>query len=698
MKKALLSIIFGLICICAFAIEQEPYAFSFKDYGDKYDPITITVRDKYDEVFENVIYSRFAHDQIDLQMDYVNLEEGTHSGGDNNGRLDLPIRGINIQTREQGKWLGKSYIKDISQVKLKRDNMTLKHLDFGVYNLTFKLDTKKPGNLFYFGETPKGKIIPENNILPYVLGKITLEFYNELGKSYCDPITIDYNSDNLKTINLPKIKGYCQVKWTAVIDYSQYTVTDKITPSIFPEELAPIAIEMPDFPTPAPKNLKNKIVTKTGSFYYGVIPDNSKVAMGYDSQFGINTHFNYGVGEWLAPICKRLGFSWIRDQETNIYGNAPAIAKKYGFNLLMSFSYLQHPSLQALKKEFDEGKSTPDNFDATPYFGEYVKCVEKWKDQVDLYDLCNEPDCNGFLTFGGDWLSGPWTKVYVRWATQLAETIKKHDPTSKVLFEDLHLKSITEFIGHGAGNQFDYVSPHPYNHHRSNPLPENHGIFERYANMRVLEKEKGINWKIIEGELGFSTFKLPTNGWTYCPETEDMQAALMARTYTLHLTEPDVEKVFWFKLEDSYINPNDCEANFGIIRTDGQPKPCACAFANYINLFEGAKFTGRVKDCYEIKNIVIPPKVDLTKELGYEEYHAKDESENNTPRFYGFTDRKGVKGMICWIPLGACNVDINVPRETVRVVDLYGNTKTVKATNGKANLDLSVYPIYVFFK
>ena len=659
MKKLFAVLTVLILASCMYAQDIKGYGISFRAKGQANEDIKVRIKDAEDEEFEGYDYLTYHYQWDTKTVPFTEMERKADTKG--NGIIDFPLRSITVEPTDTRTYYAKAKIDDIHSVGLTEEKTDMKFLALGVHNLQFVLSSDKPGNLFYFGEKPKAKLTLTNCILPRVKCRIKFSYSDESGNPIQGKVTeTDWDSKNPITFELPDRKGFCRVHWEAVFENG---------------------------------------MTKTGHSSYGVIPDNRKIALGKASQFGVNTHFNHGKPPFLADIINRLGISWIRDQETSPYGKAYEIAKSHNLQLFMTFSWLSQESLAFLKEEFRKGKTCDDEFDFSPYIQKYGQCAEKFGDWVDYYDIQNEPDGAGWLAFGGEYDRGPWIKLETNWQKQVSDLIRKKDPGCKIVWEDMHMLCYDDMLDMGIRNDFDYISPHPYSFHRVNPLPENQGYHEKYAKLKEDKEKYGLDWKVIEGEVGVSDFILnEKSNVVYTPTPIDLGAAILVRIFVMHLSE-DVEKVFWFKFEDTFGDaPNDAEAHFGIVYIDGTPKPAACAYANMLHILEGCSWDGRIYPEYTLADRVIPEKPDRTKMLGYPQYMPLDESEDNIPRFFTFTDRNKNKGMVCWIPEGSALVTFDTGAPKVRITDLYGNEKTLKTDNGKITLKMNPYPFYLFPK
>jgi len=622
----------GMYCQVRYdypASESET-GFSFMAKGVPNSSVMIRVTDKSGETYQ----TRFIVETADWKkyvVNFADLEKSDHWGGDANNKIDYPLGSFFIGAEKTSVTKGTLYIDNLSFISTNGAELKNSLYENAVKKLYLTLDTGKSGNLFYPTDSLVAKIVVKDCDLSNLNAIVDLVYKNGYGseiKTGVKRVILKGLSSN--TIILPKINGVCEIDYTAKIG--------------------------------------NNI--KKGMFSYGVIPNNSKIALGKSSYFGVNCHFNQGWDPYFGKIVKRAGISWVRDGEANLNDKALPVAKENGLEYMPCFTGMQEKSMNYIKEEIANGKSYKDSWDFSPYiqdFGEYAK---KYGDYVDVYDMLNEPNNMGWnAAIGGDWSGGPWIGVFYQWSTQASKLVKENDPNNKasVLWEDMEgWQWSDEYIKYGVNKELDYISPHPYNLHRSVPLPEKQHTLNSYDQFWQRNKDTGRDWKLIVGEVGFSSFELTENtpggaGGFYSPCTRSMQAAYLVRMMIMHLTA-GVERIFWYDLRNDGINSEAQENNFGLTFNDGSPKPAIVAYSNVINQCEGAKWLGRI--------------------------------DNLNAYMYAFLNRNGEKVICAWVTEGKSSVSMNTSK-TAKIVDIFGNESKIIPKNGKLNINLSVYPIFI---
>ncbi|MBQ0105512.1 MAG: hypothetical protein KBT47_05710, partial [Armatimonadetes bacterium] len=479
--------------------------------------------------------------------------------GDGNGKLDFPLQYLYIGVHNGNFQTGVTYYDDFEIIPKDAKPLSEKLRAEAEERVDFKLETGIPGNLFYFGEKPVGKIVTKYDILEPFKAEFDFKFYDAYGKEIKSKVSkISFMTDKPKNIDLPNVKGYVKCVWTA-------------------------------------KYLGR---TKTGFFTYGVIPDNSAIMGGKSSYFGVNTHFNQNWDPMFGKIVKRAGISWIRDGEARLkYDNAINVAKENGLEYMPCFTgAMVQKSLEYINEQVGQGKKAEDVWDFTPFiknFGEYAKI---YGDYVSVYDILNEPNGNGWLVLGGNWSGGPFIETFMQWGRQVSEEIRKNDKDCRLLWEDAEGYNWSDqYVTAGLNKEIDIISNHSYNSHREVPYPEHNYGFSRLAYALERDREAGVGWNIIVGEIGYPTYietEETLSRDMFPAVSEYIQSAQDVRTHFLYLSG-GAERMFLYDLKNDGFNKNNCEHNFGLCDFFGNPKPAICAQAVLINQIEGAKLPGR---------------------------------------------------------------------------------------------------------
>jgi hypothetical protein len=203
------------------------------------------------------------------------------------------------------------------------------------------------------------------------------------------------------------------------------------------------------------------------------------------------------------------------------------------------------------------------------------------------WEIWNEPNIAGF------WSPRPDPARYATLLMAAYSAIKAVDPSATVLTGGTSpapdaadgsavapvtfLRSVYDA---GAGDSFDAVAHHPYNFPYMPLTPEanyNHNAFGGVTPMlyQTMVDHGDGDKKIWGTEMGAPT----VSGMTPEYVAEYVRQAFDAwRAWSF--TGP----LFWYSYKDGWVDPNDREANFGLVRTDFSPKnPALDAFKDAIN-------------------------------------------------------------------------------------------------------------------
>ena len=118
----------------------------------------------------------------------------------------------------------------------------------------------------------------------------------------------------------------------------------------------------------------------------------------------------------------------------------------------------------------------------------------------------------------------------------------------------------------------DYGSFHPYNNPKN---PGDGSLAKDYT----LRSQPFGNKPLLATEVGYSTGSPSSER----PVSEAVQGKYIPRLF-LESFNQGVPRTFSYELIDQKPNPNSSEQNFGILRSDGTPKPAYTALKNLISL------------------------------------------------------------------------------------------------------------------
>jgi len=228
-------------------------------------------------------------------------------------------------------------------------------------------------------------------------------------------------------------------------------------------------------------------------------------------------------------------------------------------------------------------------------FGDFLKrfaAHNKTVGKVAGYEVWNEPDENDF------WHPGPDPIKYTAMLKAAYAGIKAGDPSAAVVAGPTtgnNYSWLDSLYAAGAAGSFDVVAVHtdtacldraPDEFYRENGLLARF-TFLGYRTVRDTMVAHGDGGKPIwMSELGWSsTGGSPTSctrgmwaGQKPSGVTEANQAAYLTKAYACLANDPYVTKADWFTMRDTSSEPVDELNHYGLLRTDGSPKPSLSAF------------------------------------------------------------------------------------------------------------------------
>lgn len=549
---------------------------------------------------------------------------GRFWGGKNDGVLHFPLASILVGVEKGDAMVRDTLLLDDVSFATSATPAALARQQMDDYwrNATVASQTKIPGNLFY----PDDPVTGEVAVTPHPQGAEltgTAEVFDVEGKKAATLSGLKLNRNNhyRTTLSLPRAPGFYRVVVT----------------------------------------LAGGGHTQNSESRYAVIPANPDVARkDPTSPFGVTTHFNQGWPAGLGAIAKRAGIAWIRDGEASLDDRAIAVARANRLCYLPCFTAYITTALN--------NRDAKGNRDFTAIAAWHRQYAEKYGQDIDAYDLMNEPASAWSAVLGGGWWGGPWLESFVIYGRQVTQALKQGDPGCTVLWEDVdQLLWYKRFQQLGAGENIGAISPHTYNSHRSAPLPEDQPTLRQYAEFHEFTRRHHLNWPVWIGEVGFSSFELgEPPPLFYSPCTEAEQAQFLVRAMVLHLSR-GAQRIFWYDLRNDGVDPHNPEYNFGLIRNDHQPKPAVVAYANLIHRLTGCHWLGS----YTIGG--------------------------NALAVAAACRRGAAPTLIAWLRQGAKAEAIPVASDTqsLTVTDIYGRSRALPVVNHRAELPLSASPIYI---
>ncbi|MBD2036614.1 hypothetical protein H6F76_16510 [Leptolyngbya sp. FACHB-321] len=302
----------------------------------------------------------------------------------------------------------------------------------------------------------------------------------------------------------------------------------------------------------------------------------AKSADAFVDSIGINTHVRYydtayGNYPFVKQSLLDLGIRHIRDG-----GSDPT-----WINRINELGRLGIKSTLVLDPNIGIGPDAsydikPPGYTVTNFVknlvAEGVEAVEILN-EFDLFHRIFPYTRNGQPVTGDGWIS------YVRDFTRDVYTALKADPATAhipIIGPSFVYANSSGAIG-DLSQWVDYGSFHPYN----NPNNPGDGSLARDYAMR--SQPFGTK-PLIATEVGYSTGS-PTSDR---PVSEAVQAKYLPRLF-LESFNAGAPRTFSYELMDQKADPNNSENNYGIIRSNGTPKPAYTALKNLITLLDDPK-------------------------------------------------------------------------------------------------------------
>jgi hypothetical protein len=206
------------------------------------------------------------------------------------------------------------------------------------------------------------------------------------------------------------------------------------------------------------------------------------------------------------------------------------------------------------------------------------------------FEIWNEPNNMPYGSFKGTF------EEFVAICRTAAETILAVNPQARMILGstgDADIGCVERLLRAGLSEMYRLIDIHPYRH--TDQGPED-GLLMDINRLKKVIAKYGHNQGIIFSEIGWPTQPHYTGGNAcYEPVSYFQQACFFSRTMLISIAA-GVERVHFHILSDwQGNNPQDAEANFGLIDAQGEPKHSLCGLSTTARHIEGTTFLGTMK-------------------------------------------------------------------------------------------------------
>ncbi|WP_432525394.1 hypothetical protein [Serratia sp. BFP-2025] len=348
-----------------------------------------------------------------------------------------------------------------------------------------------------------------------------------------------------------------------------------------------------------------------------VEPANTAQQMNY--HFGVATHFvrkMRSMAHWdperYIPEIAAMNVGWIRDEimwdkvekEKGVYSIPKEdlewinIANKYGIKVIITFNG-NNPNI------YSNNQFPPD-----AYSNAIAYVAQQLQGKIDAIEVLNEPfnwyansfgqgTRNAGTIYGTakDGTIESWMRNYVQLLNESADKIKARTTGIKVIGLGGFPAMNWRMIRYGISKNVDGITLHPYSYATTPeimPYPDSKASFKNNGNTLISDKDgsfsalidRMLNFSIENGgpksiwltEWGWTTKKnLPISRGNFVGVSEDEQAVYIQRRFMESLGVGIKTSIVYSFMDDkndtgiaSQVNSED---NFGLLRSDGTPKP-----------------------------------------------------------------------------------------------------------------------------
>ncbi len=299
--------------------------------------------------------------------------------------------------------------------------------------------------------------------------------------------------------------------------------------------------------------------------------------------WGVNIHFTRPSPQEMASLAD-LGVRFVRmdlfwheverergQYDFSAYDALVQTMTEHGIRLILILDYGND-----LYGGGDAAHATPEGRAAFARFA--ARAAAHYRDAGIIWEIWNEPNLDKF------WHGTPDAQAYAAVAAEVIAAIRRVDPTAWVVgpatsgFPWDYLEALGEA---GVLGRLDAVTVHPY---RFGP-PES--AWADYVRLRRMlwQLDERRDLPIISSEWGYASVE---GGLS-----EVEQAAYLTRQWLFHFTV-DVPLSIWYDWRNDGDDPRDMEHNFGMVRSDLDPKVAYEAARGLIAELGGYRYLRRI--------------------------------------------------------------------------------------------------------
>ena len=369
--------------------------------------------------------------------------------------------------------------------------------------------------------------------------------------------------------------------------------------------------------------------------------------------FGVNIHFTQPeTGE--LELLDAVGFGFVRMDlfwhqveyecpgcyDFSAYDQLVALLSERGIRIIFILDYGNLLYGGGDAHHHAEGRAAFARFAA--------RAAHRYQGRGIIWEIWNEPNLDKF------WHGPADPHSYALLAQESISAIRRVDPTALIVgpatagFPWEYLQALAAA---GLYTQLDAVTVHPYR------FEEPESAWGDYARLRTILDRASPTRKIpiIAGEWGYATV---AGGIS-----EQQQAAYLTRQYLSHLAA-DVELSVWYDWRNDGLSPEDPEHNFGLVRADLTPKISYQAVQTLVSALSGYRFQRRI------------PLANPSDYLLLFRNHEQT-------------------ALAAWTTGEPHTIILPALCDSVESVDLLGATKTLSASQGGLDIELTSAPGYV---